>query len=180
MVNVIASRYAEALFQIGEEENITSELYEEIKEVDEIIKNNNNLNNVFKSPLVAKEEKKNLINELFDNKVNKNIINLMKILIDKNRMSSIKSIVQGYKELLDEKNNVKEGIVITAVAMKESELKLLEEKLSNKYNKNITLVNEVDSTVLGGVLVKLGNEEIDGTVKTRLSKMKEELSQVIS
>ena len=180
MVNVIASRYAEALFQIGEEENITSELYEEIKEVDEIIKENNDLNNVFKSPLVAKEEKKNLINELFDNKVNKNIINLMKILIDKNRMSSIKSIVQGYKELLDEKNNVKEGSVITAVAMKESELKLLEEKLSNKYNKNITLVNEVDSTVLGGVLVKLGNEEIDGTVKTRLSKMKEELSQVIS
>ena len=49
-----------------------------------------------------------------------------------------------------------------------------------KYNKNVTLNNIVDETILGGVLVKLGNEEIDGTVRTRLSKMKNQLSQVIS
>ena len=60
------------------------------------------------------------------------------------------------------------------------EIKDLEKNLSIKYNKNVTLNNIVDKTILGGVLVKLGNEEIDGTVKTRLSKMKKQLSQVIS
>ncbi|MDU7535839.1 MAG: F0F1 ATP synthase subunit delta, partial [Peptostreptococcaceae bacterium] len=60
------------------------------------------------------------------------------------------------------------------------EIKDLEKNLSIKYNKNVTLNNIVDETILGGVLVKLGNEEIDGTVRTRLSKMKNQLSQVIS
>ena len=73
-----------------------------------------------------------------------------------------------------------ETIAITAVKLSEKEIKDLEKNLSIKYNKNVTLNNIVDETILGGVLVKLGNEEIDGTVRTRLSKMKNQLSQVIS
>ena len=73
-----------------------------------------------------------------------------------------------------------EGVVITAVPMEGSELNALQAKLSTKYNKTVILKNEIDKSVLGGVLVRLGNEEIDGTVKYRLDKMKEQLSQVIS
>ena len=50
---------------------------------------------------------------------------------------------------------------------------------SKKYNKNVTLENKVDESVLGGVLVRLGNTEIDGTIKTRLDGLKDQLSQVI-
>ena len=64
--------------------------------------------------------------------------------------------------------------------MTTNEIKELEAKLSSRYNKNVTLENKVDESVLGGVLVRLWNEEIDGTVKTRLAKMKEQLSQLIS
>ena len=70
---------------------------------------------------------------------------------------------------------------VTLEAFKEYDKKKdLEKNLSIKYNKNVTLNNIVDETILGGVLVKLGNEEIDGTVKTRLAKIKNQLSQVIS
>ena len=64
--------------------------------------------------------------------------------------------------------------------MSKEEIKKLEENLSSKYNANIILENIVDETVLGGVLVRLGNKEIDGTIKTRLENLKQELSQVIS
>ena len=57
MIDVIANRYAEALFQIGEEENKTDNLYNELKEVSSLITTNNDLNNVMKSPLVSKNEK---------------------------------------------------------------------------------------------------------------------------
>jgi F-type H+-transporting ATPase subunit delta len=95
-------------------------------------------------------------------------------------MSAIEEILKSYKSLLNEKNNVVEGVAITAIAMTTNEIKELEAKLSSRYNKNVTLENKVDESVLGGVLVRLGNEEIDGTVKNRLDKMKEQLSQVIS
>lgn len=180
MISVVAGRYAEALFQVGEETDSTTKLHSQLNEVVEIMKSNPDFYNVLKSPLVAKGEKKDLVEKVFGNKLDNNLRNFLKIMIDKDRVSALEAISKSYKELLNEKNNVIEGVAITAVAMSEDELKQLQAKLSNKYNKNVTLENKVDESILGGVLVRLGNEEIDGTVRTRLANMKEQLSQVIS
>ena len=180
MINIVASRYAEALFQVGEETDSTDKLYGELKAVVDIVKENKDFSNILRSPLVSKEEKKDLITKVFENKLSQNMINFLKILADKDRLALLADIEKDFKVLLNEKNNILEGIVITAVPMKEEEVKELQTKLSAKYNKTVVLENEVDKSVLGGVLVRLGNEEIDGTVKNRLDKMKEQLSQVIS
>ena len=180
MIDVIANRYAEALFQLSEEENITKEIYNELHDVVEVIKNNKELDNVLKSPLVAKNEKTQLIEALFNNKINNDLKNFLKILVEKGRISSLKSIELTFKELLNDKHNIIEGTVISAIALTEKQAKELEEKLSKKYNKNVTLENEVDQSILGGVLVRLGNTQIDGYVKTRLNNIKDQLTQVIS
>ena len=180
MIDVIANRYAEALFQLSEEENITKEIYNELHDVVEVIKNNKELDNVLKSPLVAKNEKTQLIEALFNNKINNDLKNFLKILVEKGRISSLKSIELTFKELLNDKHNIIEGTLISAIALTEKQVKELEEKLSKKYNKNVTLENEVDQSILGGVLVRLGNTQIDGSVKTRLNNIKDQLTQVIS
>ena len=180
MIDVIANRYAEALFQLSEEENITKEIYNELHDVVEVIKNNKELDNVLKSPLVAKNEKTQLIEALFNNKINNDLKNFLKILVEKGRISSLKSIELTFKELLNDKHNIIESTVIKAIALTEKQVKELEEKLSKKYNKNVTLENEVDQSILGGVLVRLGNTQIDGSVKTRLNNIKDQLTQVIS
>jgi F-type H+-transporting ATPase subunit delta len=180
MINVIAGRYAEALFQVGEETNSTTKLYEELNAVVETLKSNKDFYSVLKAPLVTKGDKKDLVGKVFASQISANLNNFLKIIIDKDRVSAIEAVEKSYKALLNEKNNIIEGIAITAVAMSQEEIKQLEAKLSSKYNKNVTLENKVDESILGGVLVRLGNEEIDGTVKTRLAKMKYQLSQVIS
>jgi F-type H+-transporting ATPase subunit delta len=180
MINVIADRYAQALFEVGEETQTTSELYKELNELIEILNQNKDFYSFLKSPLISSEDKKNVIQNVFKNQLSDNMNNFLKIIIDKDRTSAIENIRKSYKNLLNNKNNVLEGTVITAVKLNEKEIKDLEKNLSIKYDKNVTLANVVDETILGGVLVRLGNEEIDGTVKTRLSKMKKQLSQVIS
>lgn len=180
MIDIVANRYAEALFQLSEDENITNEVYKELYEVVELVKGNKELENVLKSPLVPKGEKITLIETLFSNKINNNLKNFLKILIEKGRINSLKTIEKTFKELLNEKNNVIEGTVISAVQMDDNQIKELEEKLSKKYNKNVTLENKVDESILGGVLVRLGNTQIDGSVKTRLDNIKDQLTQVIS
>ena len=179
MIDVIANRYAEALFQLSEEENISKEIYCELHDVVQLVKKNKDLDNV-KSPLVAKNEKIDLIEALFNGKINNNLKNFLKILVEKGRISSLQSIELTFKELLNEKHNILEGTVISAVALTAKKVKELEETLSKKYNKNITLENKVDKSILGGVLVRLGNIQIDGSVKTRLDNIKDQLSQVIS
>lgn len=181
MINVIANRYAEALFQLGEEENSTDVLFKELeKVVDMMTKVSKDFYKVLKSPLVSKSEKKNLVEIIFSKEVSSNIKNFLKVLVDKDRISYLEDIELAYKELLNKKNNVIDGVAISAIPMSETYIKELEVKLSNKYNKNVTIENVVDKTILGGVLVRIGNEQIDGTVKTRLDKMKEKLSEVIS
>ena len=180
MIDIIANRYAEALFELSEEENITKEIYNELNNVVDILKNNKDLDNVLKSPLVAKSEKVQLIETLFNTKINNNLKNFLKILVEKGRISSLKSIKLTFKELLNDKHNIIEGTVISAIALTDEKVKELEEKLSKKYNKNVTLENKVDESILGGVLVRLGNTQIDGSVKTRLDNIKDQLSQVIS
>lgn len=180
MIDIIANRYAEALFQLSEDENITKEIYNELHNVVDTVKNNKNLDNVLKSPLVAKIEKVQLIEALFNNKINNNLKNFLKILVEKGRISSLKSIELTFKQLLNDKNNIIEGTVISAIPLTDKKVKELEEKLSKKYNKNVTLENKVDQSILGGVLVRLGNTQIDGSVKTRLDNIKDQLSRVIS
>ena len=180
MIDIIANRYAEALFELSEEENVTKEIYNELNNVVDILKNNKDLDNVLKSPLVAKSEKVQLIETLFNTKINNNLKNFLKILVEKGRISSLKSIELTFKELLNDKHNIIEGTVISAILLTDEKVKELEEKLSKKYNKNVTLENKVDESILGGVLVRLGNTQIDGSVKTRLDNIKDHLSQVIS
>ena len=180
MIDIIANRYAEALFELSEEENTTKEIHNELKNILDILKNNKDLDNVLKSPLVAKDEKIQLIEVLFNNKINNNLKNFLKLLVEKGRISSLKSIELTFKELLNEKHNIIEGTVISAIALNNEKIKKLEEKLSKKYNKNVTLENKVDEGILGGVLIRLGNTQIDGSVKTRLDNIKDQLSQVIS
>ena len=86
MIDIIANRYAEALFQLSEEENITKEIYKELRNVVELVKGNKELDNVLKSPLVAKNEKIQLIEALFNNKINNNLKNFLKILVEKGRI----------------------------------------------------------------------------------------------
>ena len=180
MINIIASRYAEALFQVGEESNSTTKLYEELNAVLDILKSDKNFYNVLKSPLISKGEKKEIIENVFNNRIENDLKNFFKILIDKERISYLELIQKSFKELLNEKNNIIEGKAITAIPMRKEEIKKLVENLSSKYNANIILENIVDKTILGGILVRLGNKEIDGTIKTRLENLKQELSQVIS
>ena len=91
MIDVIANRYAEALFQIGEEENKTDNLYNELKEVSSLMNTNKDLNNVMKSPLVSKKEKIQLIDTLFAGKVDNDLKNFLKSFpINENRKLCVK------------------------------------------------------------------------------------------
>lgn len=180
MISQVASRYAEALFQLAEEENKTSEVYSEIFEMNDLIKNNVDLYDVLRSPFISRDEKKNVADRIFTDSVSINSRNFLMVLIDNNRTTELDSIVLSFKNMLNDKNNVSEGKVITAIALTKEQLSELESNLSAKYNRSIKLVNEISEDIIGGVLVKIGNEEIDGTLKTRLDSLKEVLSQVIS
>ena len=74
MINIVASRYAEALFQVGEDSKSTEKLYNELKAVVDIINENKEFANILKSPIVSKDDKKDLISNVFGSQLNKEML----------------------------------------------------------------------------------------------------------
>ncbi|OPJ55262.1 F0F1 ATP synthase subunit delta [Alkalithermobacter paradoxus] len=180
MAKLVATRYANAIFEVGVESNREESFYNELSIILDTINQNEDFFKILKAPLISKQEKKALVENVYNDRASLEIVNFLKILIDKDRIGIIDEIVSVYKELLNENNNILDAVAITAIPMNEDQINELREKLSNSTGKNINLKNEVDSTILGGVLIKMGNEEIDGTLKTKLDKLKEELHQIIA
>lgn len=180
MAELISSRYAGALFEVSLEIKKEEETYNELAEISEVFRSNMDFFKVMKTPTVSKEEKKNILVSVFESKVSSEVFNFMKILVDKGRFGSFLDICEAFKGLLNSHKNIMEVIAVTAVELTAQQKSNLEEKLSKSTGKTIELKNEIDTSVLGGVLIRMGNEEIDGTVKSRLDKLKEEVSQIIA
>jgi len=180
MAELVQQRYAKALFEVAVELKKEDSFLEELNSLDRVFKENDGLLKILKAPMVSKDEKKTLIDEIFANKISNESINFLKVLVDKKRFESFHQIVATYKELLNESRNIKEVTAVTAVALSEDMRTILSERLKKITGSNIVLHTVVDESLIGGVLLKIGNKQVDGTVKSRLEGLKDEISAIIA
>ncbi|WIV12180.1 F0F1 ATP synthase subunit delta [Proteiniborus sp. MB09-C3] len=178
MAELIGKRYAEALYEVALELDKLEEFKEEIKAISQILKSEPKLKTIFEHPKLSKDEKKDIINSIFKERVSQEILNLCYIVIDKGRETHLTGISEEYTRLSNEKQGIVEARAITAVPMEDEEMKKLEKQLSKKLDKKVLLSNEIDSTVMGGVLVKIGDKIIDSSIKGRFEELYKDLNNV--
>ncbi|AHM55692.1 ATP synthase subunit delta, sodium ion specific [Peptoclostridium acidaminophilum DSM 3953] len=180
MAELVARRYAGALFEVGLEENKLDSFEQELEVIAAAFSENKEFSDIFKAPMVPKEEKKSLIENIFKGKASDETVNFIKILIDKDRISVLDEISTEFAKLVNEHNNIEEAVAVSAVPIAEDKLEALKVQLAKVTGKSIKIKNEINPSVMGGILVRIGNEEIDGTVKGRLDRLKDELHQIIA
>jgi len=172
---IIAKRYAQALIQIAEENNAL-ELYEkELKEVISVINDNPDLYSAWNSKRVISEKKKEIISEAFRKKVCNNILHFLFLLIDKRRETYLFSILKEYGNMSDTVRNIINADVRTAVQLTDKDFHKLKAKLSAMTGKNVRLRVHIDPTLIGGLVVKIGDQVIDGSVIKRLAILKKRI-----
>lgn len=98
----------------------------------------------------------------------------------KNRISYIDKIIESYKELYNDYNGILEITVITSTAMSDTLRKKLVSKLEQVSSKKITLVEKVDKSVLGGIVLNYGNTQIDGSLKSKLDNLRYQIDTTIA
>ncbi len=178
MAKLVGKRYAEALFEVAAEENKLEEFKQEIKAVADVFKDNPKLETIFTHPRVTKDEKKQMIKELFEGRVAQEILNLCYIVIDKGREKYLGDISESYKDLSNDELGIVEADAYTAVPMTQDEIDKLQEKLSSSFKKQVDLKTHIDKDLIGGVLVKVGDKVIDGSIKGKLSEIQKELNNI--
>lgn len=178
MAELVARRYAEALFEVALEINKLDEIKDELNSISNILESEQKLKTIFEHPKVSKDEKKDIINSLFKGKVTQEVLNFIYITIDKRREKNIKSINKEYISLYNGEKGILEGTVTTAVPMNENEIERLQNELKNKFKKNVVLKNKIDDNIIGGVLIRIEDKVIDSSIKGQLEDIMKLLNNV--
>lgn len=179
MINAaVAKRYGQALLQIGQEKDSIDRYQEDLKLVVDTMENSAELKEFLISQTVSVDEKKNIVKQVFTDKVDANIVNLLCVVIDKNREAFIADIYSVFCALADEVRNIAYADVVSAYPLTDEQETALSAQLAKMSGKTVKLNVSVDASLLAGMVVTFGDKVYDGTVGARLAGMKNKLHEV--
>ncbi|WP_348824619.1 ATP synthase F1 subunit delta [Flavobacterium aestuarii] len=170
-----AIRYATAILDLSNSKGVSEVVNNDMKSIASTIKGNEELNTFIQNPTIKVEVKERALLEVFataDN-VTKGLLHL---LFENKRFEILDVIASEYSKLFDIQNNVEVAKVTTAIAMDTVlEAKVLA-KIATLSNKKITIENIVDPSILGGFILRIGDQQYNASVANRLQILKRELS----
>ncbi|MGL5378656.1 F0F1 ATP synthase subunit delta [Clostridium sp.] len=173
MYEYLDRRYALALYEVAQEKGKVDQYIQDLEEICSIIDNNKEFHEVIRHPQISTKKKKKTFINIFKGHIDEELLSFLLILIEKDRILYLREKLNEMKKIdLEHKNTVR-GVVKTTIKLTDDEFNQLVTKLENKYNKKIILDQIIDQSILGGIYVRVGNDVIDGTVKSKLDELKD-------
>ncbi len=172
---ILSKRYAKALIELAKSNDMLDVFYNNLTEVLEIYKNSLSLQSTISLPTVDKEEKKEILKNILNNKVNKTVLNFLYVLIDFNRFEMLETIVYCFKEETDKIKNILNAKVVSSTDFNEDMKKRLQEKLERKTNKKINVEYTTDNSLIAGFILTIGEKVVDLSLKNQIIQIKKQL-----
>jgi len=173
MYEYLDRRYALALYEVAEKKGKVDEYLQDLREICNIFESNKDFYQVIKHPKVNTAKKKEIFTDLFKGKIDEELLSFIIILIEKGRILQLKQKLVQMEKIDLERKNIIRGVVKTAIPLLSKELDSLKVIFEKKYDKTILFDTKIDKTILGGVYVEVGNDVIDGTLKSKIEEMKD-------
>ena len=170
-----AIRYAKAILEIAQSKGVADAVNVDMKTIALTVTENLELKNFIENPTLKVDQKQSALLEVFAdaNPVTKSLFHL---LFENKRFEILGAIALEYNGLFDTMNGVEVATVTTAVPMDEAlEAKVLA-KIATLSDKKITIINTVDSAIIGGFIIRIGDKQYNAAVANRLQVLKRELS----
>lgn len=171
----IARNYAGALFELAERDGTLEGYGEGIELVARLLDENPDFRTFIETPRVAANQKKSVIRRAFGAVLPPRLLNFLLITIDKRRQRMLRDIARAYHDLVDERLGRVRVEVTVARALEGPVLERLTEALSELLGKTAVPHVRIRPEVLGGVMVRAGDQIYDGTLRRRLDRMRRQL-----
>jgi len=169
-------RYAQAVFEIARDEERLGEWLSDLRVIITALEDTD-FPSFLSNPKVSFPQKKEVLRRTFQN-INPKALNLVYLLTSRNRMELLKEISIEYERMLDEHCGRERAEVITALPLSKGEQKEVTQRLSKFRAKEVKTEFRVDPHVLGGMVIKVGDKLIDGSVKEKLLRLRKEIVEV--
>ncbi|MFH1824756.1 MAG: ATP synthase F1 subunit delta [Candidatus Firestonebacteria bacterium] len=165
----ISKKYATALFKVAQEDKNIEVVMDNLNFIKNIL--TSDIMKIIANPNVSHEEKKLIINKLFGSRVCHSVKNFLNILIDKKRIVYFLDIYNAFVNIHLEQNSIVAGEVISPMNLEDSQKIKIKNTLEKKYKKTFILNFKINKDLIGGILIKIGNEIIDGSLRNQLIKV---------
>jgi F-type H+-transporting ATPase subunit delta len=170
----LSKRYAKALFSLGQEDGNYDQYGRNLVEFAEFCQQHADFRQVIANPVFAVEDRKRILQSVLEKSGFSDMVkNFLYLLLEKDRIGAIESITAYYAKLTDDISNVARAEVITARPLKEESLARIEGSLERLTSKKIRSEVKEDRELIGGVVVKIGDMVLDGSVKAQIEGLKE-------
>jgi len=176
--NAIARRYAKALVQIAAEESAVEKFHGELARIEGVFAESPELGSLLSNPAYGIEAKLETLKEVAGKlQLSGTIGNFLLLLQERNRLGCLPQIIAFYSELADELSGVLRPVVTTALPLDDGKVAEIKAALEKSTGKKIDLKVEVDPALIGGLITRIGDKVLDGSVKTQLTRIEDILQK---
>ena len=174
----IARRYAKALLLIGKEDGQTEDYRRELAGVTALLDQEQQLAATISNPLYKAGERKQVLQMIIEKlSLSKVMSSFLLLLFEKGRIGFVSSINEFYQTLADELKGVARASLVSATELTSETIEKIRSALSKKTGKEIVLEVQQDPGLIGGVVTRIGDLVLDGSIKTQLHNMRESLKR---
>jgi F-type H+-transporting ATPase subunit delta len=174
----MAGRYANALFDLARETNAIDAVKADLERFDTLIAENPDLNRLVRSPVFSAAEQLQALSAVLDRAgIGGLTAKFLKLITANRRLFAVRDMVRAYRKLVAEHKGEATAEVTVAEQLKDEHLSALRAALNSVSGKNVDLDIEVDPTIIGGLVVKLGSRMVDTSLRSKLNAIKHAMKE---
>lgn len=173
----INTGYARALFEMAQAEDVVARVEEELFRLRELLKGNPELLQFLKDPNIKHEGKRAALSDLFQGRVHPLVLSSLISLSDQDRAGRLLHVIEEFSAIAAAARQTVTGEIITAINLDEATVSRIATELSRITGKNVKLLQRVDPAILGGAVIQVGEQIIDGSLRRKLDQIKDKLAQ---
>ena len=179
MAKIVSSTYGEALFSLALEENRIDAFLEETDLLQKTLALNPEFSEVINHPKITKEEKISMVKAVFEGKLSAEMTGFLILLVQKDRYSEIDGILAYFVSKVKEYKGIGVATVTSATELKAAQKEEVRKALLRTTGyKSMEIEFKTDAQLIGGMIIRIGDRVVDGSVSTKLAGLKKELAAV--
>ena len=178
-MNRIGTLYGQSLYALAKEEALEADILQQLQTLEAAFSQEPTFLKLLGSANVPKQDRTQILDESFREKVHIYVLNFLKLLTEKGYIRHFSACYRAYRQQYNEDKGILEVSAVAAISLTDCQKERLAEKLTAITGKKIDLICKVDPAVLGGIRLNFDGKQVDGTVKGRLDAMAKTLHDTV-